>query len=214
VSPRRLLPVAVFSATYLLAALAGAIATGNSEFMFYVAIMLVLVTAVWGVDRAVRLSAGALWGLSLWGLLHMIGGLVPAPATWPSAAAGQTVMYNAWIISGRIKYDHVVHAWGFGITTWVCWQGLRAALEARGAEARPSAGLLVLCAAGGMGFGALNEVIEFAATLLVPETNVGGYLNTGWDLVANLVGSTAAVTLIRLRRPAPPPPQFEGTRAP
>ena len=28
-------------------------------------------------------------------------------------------------------------------------------------------GLLVLCAAAGMGFGAMNEVIEFAATILV-----------------------------------------------
>ena len=48
----------------------------------------------------------------------------------------------------------------------------------------------------GLGFGALNEVVEFAATLLVPETNVGGYRNTGWDLVANLFGATAAVSLI------------------
>jgi len=29
------------------------------------------------------------------------------------------------------------------------------------------------------------------------ETNVGGYVNTGWDLVANLVGATIAAVLIR-----------------
>jgi len=63
--------------------------------------------------------------------------------------------------------------------------------------ARPG-GLLVLCAAAGMGFGALNEVIEFAATILVPETNVGGYMNTGWDLVSNLVGCVLAAVIIRL----------------
>ena len=67
-----------------------------------------------------------------------------------------------------------------------------------GRPVRPSFGMLVLAMAGGMGFGALNEVIEFAATLLVPETNVGGYVNTGWDLVANLFGSTVAAVLIRL----------------
>ncbi len=49
-----------------------------------------------------------------------------------------------------------------------------------------------------MGLGALNEVIEFAATLLIPETNVWGYRNTGWDLVANLVGATVAATIIWL----------------
>jgi hypothetical protein len=59
---------------------------------------------------------------------------------------------------------------------------------------------MVLAATSGMGLGALNEVVEFAATLLVPETNVGGYLNTGWDLVANATGATAAVILIALRR--------------
>ena len=46
------------------------------------------------------------------------------------------------------------------------------------------------------GFGAINEVIEFVATLALPETNVGGYINTGWDLVANLVGATAAALII------------------
>jgi hypothetical protein len=50
-----------------------------------------------------------------------------------------------------------------------------------------------------MGLGALNEVIEFAVTLSVPETNVGGYINTGWDLVANSVGAVGAATIIRLR---------------
>jgi hypothetical protein len=47
-----------------------------------------------------------------------------------------------------------------------------------------------------LGFGALNEVVEFAATLLVPETNVGGYVNTGWDMVSNLVGATTAAAAI------------------
>jgi hypothetical protein len=48
-----------------------------------------------------------------------------------------------------------------------------------------------------MGFGALNEVIEFAATLTMPHTNVGGYVNTGWDLVSNLVGCALAAVIIR-----------------
>lgn len=199
VGRQRLLPVAAFTGAYMTLALAGAAVRGNAEFLFYLAVMAILIAAVWGVDRAVRLSAGALWGLSIWGLAHMVGGLVAAPAGWPAAVADGAVIYNVWLIPGRIKYDHLVHAWGFGITTWVCWQGLRAAMTRRGTAPDPSAGLLVLTAAAGLGFGALNEVIEFAATLLVPETNVGGYRNTGWDLVSNLVGATVAVVLIRWR---------------
>ena len=194
---RRLLPVGAFTGAYLVLALVGALTRGNAEFIFYIAVMLILIVVVWAVDRSVALSAGALWGLSIWGLAHMVGGLVPAPAGWPTAVQDATVVYNVWLIPGRIKYDQLVHAWGFGITTWVCWQGLAAAMRRRGAEATPTAGLLLLAAAAGLGFGALNEVIEFAATLLVPDTNVGGYRNTGWDLVSNLVGATVAITLIR-----------------
>jgi hypothetical protein len=47
-----------------------------------------------------------------------------------------------------------------------------------------------------MGVGALNEVVEFLATRLLPETNVGGFENTGWDLVFNTHGASAAAVLI------------------
>ena len=43
-----------------------------------------------------------------------------------------------------------------------------------------------------MGVGAFNEVIEFAATHLLRATEVGGYQNTGRDLIANMLGGAAA----------------------
>lgn len=36
------------------------------------------------------------------------------------------------------------------------------------------------------------------AVLIMPETGVGGYVNTGWDLVANTVGATMAAVVIWL----------------
>jgi len=179
---REVLPVAGFTALYLVPAAINAVATGNFEFVFYTLVMVMLIAVVWTVDSQVRLSQGALWGLSAWGLMHMAGGLLTIPDSWPASTTGTSVLYSLWLIPDRLKYDQVVHAFGFGLTTWICWQG----------------GLLVLCAAAGMGFGALNEVIEFAATILVPETNVGGYMNTGWDLVSNLVGCVLAAVIIRL----------------
>lgn len=192
---KSLMPIIAFTATYLSAALVFALVRGNLEFLFYIAVMLVLIGAVWTVHRSVELTSGALWGLSVWGLAHMAGGLLVVPAGWP-VNADSRVLYTLWLIPSRLKYDHVVHAYGFGVTTWVCWQGLKAALKSRGAIARPTFGLIVLAVAAGLGFGALNELIEFVATLLVPETNVGGYLNTGWDLTANFVGASVAATLI------------------
>lgn len=52
----------------------------------------------------------------------------------------------------------------------------------------------------GLGVGALNEIIEFFATVVVPETGVGGYENTALDLVADLIGALSATTLIAVTR--------------
>jgi hypothetical protein len=193
----RLLPVATVTFAYLAAALGFAISRGNLEFLLYIVVMLVLIVVVWVVHMNVHLNEAVLWALCLWGFAHMAGGLVVVPEAWPTEA-GSRVLYSLWIFPGRLKYDHIVHAYGFGTTTWVCWQGLRAAISSRGAIPRPTPGLMVLSAGAGMGFGALNELVEFVATLLLPETNVGGYLNTGWDLVANLTGAVVAVALISL----------------
>ncbi len=200
--PVRLLPLAAFNGAYLLTAAAVALGRRNGEFIFYIVVMLVLAAAVLAIHRRVGLSSGVLWGLSLWGLAHMAGGLVPVPDTWP-INGDIRVLYSWWIIPDRLKYDQVVHAFGFGVTTWLCWECLQAMLADSCGIARsrivPTLGMVTLCAAAGMGFGALNEVVEFVATLLMPETNVGGYINTGWDLVSNLVGCIAAAVIIWLR---------------
>ena len=183
-----------FALAYTLASVPVALAAGNNEFLFYIVVMVVLGAAVALVHVRVRLTDATLWALSAWGLLHMAGGLVPLPAGWP-ANTDTRVLYNLWLIPDLLKYDQVVHAYGFAVTTWVCWQGLRAATRD---AVRPTFGVLVLCAAAGVGFGAMNEVVEFIATRVFPKTNVGGYENTGWDLVANAVGAAGAAVLIRL----------------
>ncbi len=194
--PRRLLPVVSFTLAYLAVALIAGLMRGSSEFLFYIGVMAALICLVWIVDRSVHLSTASLWALSIWGLLHMAGGLVVVPHGWPVNAESR-VLYTLWLIPDRLKYDHLVHAYGFGITTWVCWQGLRSAIRRRGGKVSPTFGLLTLAVAAGLGFGALNEVVEFVAVLSLPETNVGGYVNTGWDLVSNLVGSVGAALIIR-----------------
>lgn len=201
-SPSRLLPLIAFTSLYMMAAVAGAMVQGNKEFVFYIVVMLVLIGVVTLVHRAVILSTALLWALSLWGLLHMAGGLVPLPQGWPFHGE-HAVLYSWWIIPQRLKYDQIIHAYGFGVTTWVCWHCLRASLQRGfGVQLKPTLGVMVICAAAGVGFGALNEVVEFIAVLMIPNTNVGGYENTGWDLVANLCGATVAAFAIRFGRKA------------
>jgi len=190
------MPVLMFTGTYTLAAAVGALLGGNKEFIFYLVVLLVLIASLYAVHRKHPLTSVLLWCFSLWGLVHMAGGLMPVPRGWVEAESAP-VLYNLWLIPGLLKYDQLVHAYGFGITTWLCWHVMRSSLRSSsGGPVRPTAGILVLCIAAGMGFGAFNEVIEFIATLTLPETNVGGYANTGWDLVANLVGSGIAAMAI------------------
>jgi hypothetical protein len=181
--------VVLFTASYLLAAALAALLTGNWEFVLYVGIVMGLFVAVAAVHRRVPLSRGVLWCLSIWGLMHMAGGLVPVPESWP--IEGKAVLYSLWLIPERLKYDHVAHAYCFGVASWACWQWIRAVARVE----HPTLGWLIVAGSAALGLGALNEVIEFIATLTM-ATNVGGYVNTGWDLVANLVGVVVAMVAV------------------
>ncbi len=197
-TPKIPLTIVLFTMMYLLPAIATAVMTRNGEFVFYSVVMMILAAVVIVIHRNCDLSQSVLWGLSLWGLAHMVGGLVPIPESWPSNGPIR-VVYSWWLIPNYLKYDQIVHAFGFGVTTFVCWQGFASVIRSIGPSYRlqPTLGVLVLCMAASTGFGALNEVIEFTATLLIPKTNVGGYVNTGWDLVSNLVGAAIAVCWLR-----------------
>lgn len=191
--------ILAFTVGYAAAISLPAMRSGNPELVAYLLLMSVLITAIAIVDRRSHLSRPLLWCFSVWGLVHMAGGLVRIPEFWPYNDP-QSVLYSLWLIPDRLKYDQVVHAYGFGITTWLCWEALRNGLERRGGQRlAPTLGVTVLCVAGGLGFGAANEMVEFIATMTLPETNVGGYTNTGWDLVSNMIGSVFAGSLIYLR---------------
>ena len=113
---RQLIPILGFNLAYLFAAIVGSIASGNSEFILYIVIMLVLGSVIWFADRRVGFSPLVLWGLSGWGLVHMAGGLIAVPESWPINGEHR-VLYSLWLIPDLLKYDHVVHAFGFGVTT-------------------------------------------------------------------------------------------------
>lgn len=196
--------IVLFTALYMGAALVATIRFQNAEFKIYLAVMTVLLAVVLTIHSCVRLTTLTLAGLSIWGAAHMAGGLLHVPDSWTVTETSR-VLYNWWIIPGWLKFDQLVHFNGFALVTWICWQGLRAAFVRRGLTLEPTFGLLTLCVAAGSGFGAINEVIEFLATLALPNTNVGGYTNTAWDLVANLLGSITIATIIYTLSPKSSP---------
>ena len=92
-----LVPVGVFTAVYLIVATTFAVGQNNTEFLFYIGVVILLSLAVVVVHRRVGLSRGLLWALSIWGLLHMLGGLVEVPPSWPHEGS-HAVLYSWWIV--------------------------------------------------------------------------------------------------------------------
>lgn len=187
-----------FVLVYMVAFGIAALVQHNAEFVYYTAVMAVLIASVIVIDRRVLLSPVVLWGLVLWGLAHMGGGTVHI-----AGPDGPKVLYNFRPSPDLPRYDQVIHALGFGITTLACWEGLAGMVGGRPqARVQPTLGLVLAAMLMSMGLGALNELIEFIATRILEQTNIGGYENTGWDLVSNQVGITAVgvVLVVRGRR--------------
>lgn len=167
---------------------------GNYEFLWYVAVMVFFFVVLIITMKRVQFPNPLLWGLSIWGLLHMAGGGV---------RIGDQVLYAEILIplvnQGDLlllRYDQVVHAFGFGVATFVAHHLMRRYVM----PARQGFAYFLLLVMAGTGFGVLNEIVEFIAVLVVAETGVGGYYNIALDLVFNTLGATlAAFAIYRFR---------------
>lgn len=198
----RLRGMALFVLAYMGAGLAYALYSGNTEFVFYCGAVAVYILLVMAMDRRVRFSGTVLWMLAAWGMLHMAGGLVPIPPARTDEGLSP-VLYNFYLVPGFPKYDKFIHAFGFGVSVLAAWEGMSAHFGRRLPVDLATAVILTLI---GMGLGALNEVLEFIAVLMIPDTNVGGYENTCWDLVSNLIGAVMAVLFLRFGPARPTSP--------
>ncbi len=160
------------------------VATGSPSTLSYVFTVSALIAGVLGLRRAAVPGPLAL-ALAALTAAHMAGGLV---------RVGDGVLYNASLWTEAFQYDHLVHASGVFAGTLVVWSMFGSSLAASGVGKRPA--MIALWVLGGLGLGAANETIEFVVTLINHGSQVGGYTNTGWDLVSNVVGVSAAARVI------------------
>jgi hypothetical protein len=175
--------VCVFAGWLVVGTVDGSDAVGR-----YATSVPLLVCAVVVANHHIGFSRGVLWGFVGWEFVHMAGGLIPL--------ADHHILYNAGWGIPLVRWDRLVHAFGFGLATAASWQAIRHILPPGHGV---TAGIAFLAALCGVGFGALIEVSEFLMTLVVP-TNVGDYVDTGWDLVFDMVGATVvAAWLARYR---------------
>jgi len=167
----------------------------NYEFLWYVLVLLGFVTLIIATLYRSRFGVGILWGLSLWGFLHMAGGGIKVAGD-VLYALRLFPFYDGGADFYILKYDQVVHLFGFAVATFVVYHLLKPYLND---NVRWSVVYLIILVAG-TGFGVLNEIVEFIAVLVFSETGVGGYYNTSLDLVFNTIGAFLAVLLIHYQR--------------
>ena len=166
----------------------------NYEFLWYVMVLVFFAVLIILTIRKSNFDYIILGGLSIWGLLHMAGGGVIIQGK---------VLYAFHLIpiidSGEIfilKYDQLVHFFGFGVSTLVGFHLLKPYLNDKVNWKIVYSALVLI----GMGFGALNELVEFIAVILFDRTGVGGYYNSALDLTFNTLGAITAVVFIHLQK--------------
>lgn len=166
---------------------------GDREFLWYVAVMIFFICLIIGTIKYTKLSLLAVWGLCLWGLLHMAGG---------GLVVGEEVLYAYRIfpfldLGGEfyiLKFDQVVHVFGFAVATLVMYE----IVVSKWVGSRNL--LIFVVVLTGMGLGVINEIVEFMAVVIFPETGVGGYYNTLLDLIFNTLGSIMVATYLCFKK--------------
>jgi hypothetical protein len=161
--------------------------TRGYEFLIYTGVIFIFMLLIAFANGRVKFPNWVLWGLVLWAFMHLSGG---------SVYIKETLLYKVILIpitESVFRYDQFVHIVGFGFATAAMYYVLKPLLRLD-IEKKFALGLIVVMA--GLGVGAFNEIVEFVLTLLLPQTNVGGYINTGFDLVSDLVGAVLAMAVI------------------
>lgn len=160
----------------------------NIEFVGYVGVIVVIFALLYGTLDKTKLPSYILAGISLWGLLHMMGG---------SIQTADGVLY-AWRIypfydgGGEffiLKFDQVVHAYLYAVVALLFLHLLRNYFGNRHSQIL----IAFIAINAALGVSAINEIIEFIAVLTVPDNGVGGYFNTVLDIVFNFTGALLAV---------------------
>jgi uncharacterized membrane protein YjdF len=164
----------------------------NYEFMIYVGAIIVCLILVCVSFFRITYSYATLTGLTIWSLMHMAGGgfyingvrlydmiLIPLSQTYPI-----------------LRYDQVVHTFGFAAATLTMFDLLRPLLKE---NLQHFIALSVVVVMAGLGVGAFNEIVEALVAAAIPQSGVGGYVNTALDLIADFIGAILAFAFIKFK---------------
>ena len=182
------LPILIFNLCTLAVFSTFFIVKGNYEFIIYVGVIIFFLVLIIATNKKVFYPNTVLWGLTAWALMHMAGGAFHIDGT---------LLYKTMIIPLSETYPVL----RYGVATLTLFYILKPLLRP---DLKTWGALSIIVVASGLGVGALNEIMEFLTSSVVPRSRVGGYLNTALDLVADLIGAILALIIIRLKNKTAP----------
>lgn len=180
-----------FTALYLLVGGAYFLQDSNLEFVIYVGVIVAAFALLFGTLHITKFPSYILWLISIWGLMHILGGSVQTP----DGVLFAYHIYPFLDLGGEfyiLKYDQVVHGYLYGVMSIVFLHVLTNTLRATG----PTWILILLAVMASMGVSAMNEIMEFLIAMNLERHGVGGYENAMLDLIFNFGGAIIGIMLL------------------
>ena len=154
----------------------------NYEFLLYAVTVVILIIILYKTDQYFKYKKLGLWLFNIWLVLHILGGL----------ASYQDVRFYDLMLLNLVgdpyyilKYDQFVHFYCYVVMSILMWSVVQNIMK----QDASSAVVCVVTILAASSIGAINEIIEFFAVVVLDTDGVGGYINTAIDLVANLLGA-------------------------
>jgi putative membrane protein len=185
------LAVLAFTTLYLIIGGFYFLQDSNLEFVIYVGVIVAVFAVLFGTLKTTKFPTYILWLISIWGLMHILGGSVQTPD-------GVLFAYriHPFLDLGGdfyiLKYDQVVHGYLYGVMTLVFAHLIRVPLRAAG----PVWIVFITAIMASMGVSAMNEIMEFFIAVTLERNGVGGYENAMLDLVFNCAGAIVAPAIL------------------
>jgi len=152
-------------------------------------VIVIIFAGTLALHNRVQFPAWMLWLLSIWGLMHVLGGAVRiddhvlfAHRIYPFIDLGGEFYI--------LKYDQLVHGYLYGLVALMAYHTIQRYFVIT----RDGKMLALIAVLVSVGISGLNEIMEFFISLGM-ENGVGGYDNTMLDMCFNLAGATIATSL-------------------
>ena len=181
----------IFNALYLIGGGIYFLNDLNHEFVIYVAVIVAILGLVFSLQQKAQFPLWMLWALSIWGLMHVLGGAV-------ETRDGVLFAYRIYPfldLGGDfyiLKYDQVVHAYLYGLVAIMAQHVLRVPMQVLGGSMLIGFVAVMIS----LGISGLNEIMEFIIAMSLERNGVGGYVNAMLDLIFNVSGAIIGVLLV------------------